>query len=58
MGSLQEELLKQMERLALIHPAPKPEAPLSLAEQRKLAGIPEAESAPVVAAPEEDEETP
>ncbi len=54
MGSLQEELLKQMERLALIHPAPKPEAPLSLAEQRKLAGIPEAAEA----APKAEEKTP
>jgi hypothetical protein len=57
MGSLQEELLKQMERLALIHPAPKPEAPLSLAEQRKLAGIPEAVSAPE-ATPKEEDKTP
>lgn len=57
MGSLQEELLKQMKRLELIHPAPKPEAPLSLAEQRKLAGIPEAEAAPV-AIPEKSEDIP
>lgn len=57
MGSLQEELLKQMKRLELIHPAPKSEAPLSLAEQRKLAGIPEAEAS-TVATPEKGEETP
>jgi hypothetical protein len=58
MGSLQEELLKQMERLALIHPAPKPEAPLSLAEQRKLAGIPEATADDDASVSEKGEETP
>jgi len=47
MGSLQEELKKQMERLALIHPTSNPETPAppesTLAEQRKLAGIVEVE---------------
>lgn len=43
MGSLQEELKKQLEQLKLILPEQAPAAPLSpeqaLAEQRKLAGI-------------------
>jgi hypothetical protein len=59
MGSLQEELKKQMERLALIHPTAESEAPLppksTLAEQRKLAGIVETE-APKDAAPQEKSE--
>lgn len=47
MGSLQEELKKQIERLGMVHPIAKEEAPpqqnTTLAEQRKLAGIVEKE---------------
>lgn len=47
MGSLQEELKKQIERLGMVHTIAKEEAPpqqtTTLAEQRKLAGIVEKE---------------